>query len=235
MLYVNIAREITRDILAGKYQVSNKLPAELQLAKKYDTSKMTVRKALDVLRESGIIYSIPKQGYYINSIEDIQKFNALTGNSVTLLDKRATLKSKVISYNIIESNPQFDLIFKKKCKKLIRIQRLRYLNDALYCVETVFIDYNLFPELQSEVAENSLYQYVQSCGYKIATNLKTLRASFAPVEFYEYEPNLAGKPLIEIENIGFLTNGQVFEYSLAYNVDAAYSSYIKYENILNLL
>lgn len=233
MLYIEIAKNLASRILGGEYQTKGKLPSELSLADEFDTSKMTIRKALDVLRESGVIYSIPKQGYYINTLDDIRKFNALSGNSISLVGSKSRLYSKVISFEIIEASSHLKSIFKKDLDKLIRLKRLRYLEKNLYSVETVYLDFNLFPHMEADDAVGSIYEYITTRGYNIATNLKTIRANFAPVEFLEYEPMLRNIPLIEMENTGFLTNGAVFEYSLAYNIDASYSSFIKFDNILN--
>ncbi|WFE35594.1 GntR family transcriptional regulator [Micromonospora sp. WMMD975] len=57
--YVPLWRRIRQDILdridAGLLKPGDKLPTTRELAEQYDTSGVTVRKAIDILIESGVL------------------------------------------------------------------------------------------------------------------------------------------------------------------------------------
>lgn len=230
MLYVNIARDLTKKILNHDFDASQKLPSEIDLAKEYKTSKMTIRKSLQLLIDSGVIFTIPKSGYYINTYDDIKRFNSLAGNSFSLLNSKDKIDSNVIFFKLIPTNKVLKAKFRSDIKYVFELKRIRYLKGKLISLEHIYLSADLFPDFHKQIAENSIYEYIHAQGKTIATNIKTLRASFAPKEYIEYEPFLEGIPLIEIENIGFLTNGQIFEYSISYNIDHAYSTVLKYSN-----
>lgn len=232
MLYVNIAKDLTRKILNDDFKTKKKLPSEIDLAKMYDTSKMTIRKALQILIDSGVIFAIPKSGYYINSYDDIKKFNSLAGNSFTFLNAGEKTKSNVIEFRLIKASEMIKSKFREDIKQVFEVKRMRYLKGKLISLEHIYLSADLFPSFKQEVAENSIYEFISQQGFTIATNIKTLRASFSPNEYVEHEPKLKNLPLIEIENVGFLTNGSIFEYSISYNIDHAYSTVIKFNNIL---
>lgn len=232
---MKIANNIASKILNQQYTNQIKLPSEIDLAKEYNTSKMTIRRALSVLVDSGIVFPIPKSGYVINKLEDIRKFNSLTGNSITFLNKGAELVSKVVSFELIDTPADIQSKFNTELTQVILLKRLRYLDNVLAAIEITYLNANLFTDLTSEIAEHSVYEYVQNKNYNIAANLKTLRANFIPEEFLKYDSSLKNRPFIEIENIGYLTNGTVFEYSISYNRDSEYSTVVKYTNILNSL
>lgn len=233
MKYLEIAKILTRRILNGDYEGLKKLPSESELTKEFATSKMTIRKSLQLLIDSGIIFSIPKSGYFINSSDDIKKFNALTGNSFSFLNKGEKIKSNVISFNIVKADSKFKKYFNNnQLEFLYEIKRIRYQGAILRSLETIYINPELFPDFTRDITKNSIYEYVQSCGYNIASNIITIRAGFAPKEYTTFEPTLIDKPLLEIENIGYLTSGSIFEYSLSYNIDQAFSTVIKFTNIL---
>ncbi len=231
MLYMDIAKSLTKKVLNDEFE-NNKLPSELDLAKQYSTSKVTIRKSLKILREASLIYSIPKQGYFINTFEDIKKFTSLNGNSLSFLNKDQKIISNIIYFEIIEADNSFKKIFKKDINKLIKIKRIRTINNDVKTLETIYMDYQLFSDFKKKDAEGSIYKYIKDKGFNIATNLKTLTANFAPDIFLQHVPELKGKPLIEIENIGYLTNGEVFEYSKSYNINSSYSTFINYDIIL---
>lgn len=231
MLYIKIAKEITNDILSGVYVDKKRLPSELDLATYYKTSKMTIRRSLSTLIDSGVVFSIPKSGYYINSVSDIEKFNSLTGNGLNILNKNLKITFKIIHFEILKTPSHLFNKFNNNSNKVILIKRIRYINKKVSTLEITYLNYDLFKTLKKEDTQSSLYAYV-SKDYTIATNLKTVRANFAPMEFITHLPYLENKPLLEIENTGYLTIGLVFEYSISYNIDKDFSTTIKYNNIL---
>ncbi|MFO7814630.1 MAG: GntR family transcriptional regulator [Halanaerobiales bacterium] len=72
--YIKIKNDIEEMINKGDIKPGNKLPTENQLAKEYDVSRHTVRKALNILRQEGILYK--KQGvgtFYKNNTNKTTK------------------------------------------------------------------------------------------------------------------------------------------------------------------
>lgn len=72
--YIKIKNDIEDLINEGEVKPGNKLPTENELSKKYDVSRHTVRKALNILRQEGILYR--KQGvgtFYKNNTNKTTK------------------------------------------------------------------------------------------------------------------------------------------------------------------
>jgi GntR family transcriptional regulator len=61
-VYVQIADDLAAYIRDGTYPVGSRLPSEAELAENYGVAKMTVRRALDVLRERGLIRTLHGRG-----------------------------------------------------------------------------------------------------------------------------------------------------------------------------
>ena len=59
-LYQQLAETIKEQIASGKLKENDKLMAEKELCESYDVSRITVRKALELLADEGLI--IRKQG-----------------------------------------------------------------------------------------------------------------------------------------------------------------------------
>ncbi len=66
-LYIQIAEYVKGEILSGHYGANDRLPTELELTEKFQTSRPTVVKALDKLLTQGIIYKIQGKGSFVNS------------------------------------------------------------------------------------------------------------------------------------------------------------------------
>jgi len=63
--YVQVADDVARRIEAGEITV--KLPAERALAEEYEVSYVTVRHAMQILRERGLIVTIHGRGTFVAS------------------------------------------------------------------------------------------------------------------------------------------------------------------------
>ncbi|MFI5079898.1 MAG: GntR family transcriptional regulator [Streptosporangiales bacterium] len=62
VVYVQIADDLAARVRDGTYPVGSRLPSEAELAETYGVAKMTVRRALDVLREQGLIKTLHGRG-----------------------------------------------------------------------------------------------------------------------------------------------------------------------------
>jgi GntR family transcriptional regulator len=61
-VYVQLADDLTAKIAAGDFPVGSRLPGEAELAETYEVARMTVRRALDVLRERGLVRTLHGRG-----------------------------------------------------------------------------------------------------------------------------------------------------------------------------
>ena len=53
--YKEIAENIRKDILDGKYNPNEQLPLEKEMCEHYNVSRITIRKAVDELVEEGLV------------------------------------------------------------------------------------------------------------------------------------------------------------------------------------
>lgn len=65
-LYERIYLEILNDIRSGKYETGVRLPSEKELCEIYNVSRITGKKAMDMLAERNIITRMPGKGSFVN-------------------------------------------------------------------------------------------------------------------------------------------------------------------------
>ncbi len=61
-VYVQVADDIAARIRRGEFPAGSRLPSEAELASHYGVAKMTVRRALEVLRERGMVRTLHGRG-----------------------------------------------------------------------------------------------------------------------------------------------------------------------------
>ena len=61
-VYVQLADDLAAKIESGDFPPGSRLPSEAELAETYEIAKMTVRRALEVLRERGLVRTLHGRG-----------------------------------------------------------------------------------------------------------------------------------------------------------------------------
>jgi GntR family transcriptional regulator len=61
-VYVQLANDLAARIEHGEFPLGSRLPSEQALADHYGVAKMTVRRAMEILRERGIVRTLHGRG-----------------------------------------------------------------------------------------------------------------------------------------------------------------------------
>ena len=72
-LYLKIYNSIYNDILDGKFTSGDKLPSEKDIANEFGVSRITSKKALEMLAEHNLIKRIPGKGSFVLTREDYEQ------------------------------------------------------------------------------------------------------------------------------------------------------------------
>ena len=75
--YRQIADILRRRIESGQYQPDTRIPTESELIEAFEVARTTARRAIAVLREEGLIYTVPQRGSYV-----ARQSSVLTGEPV---------------------------------------------------------------------------------------------------------------------------------------------------------
>jgi GntR family transcriptional regulator len=63
--YRQIAGILRRRIESGQYRPDTRIPTESELMESFEVARTTARRAIAVLREEGLIYTVPQRGSYV--------------------------------------------------------------------------------------------------------------------------------------------------------------------------
>lgn len=65
-LYLQVANDIEEQITNSELEGGDKLDSQMELARKYDVSLITIKKALSQLIRKGLLYSRVGKGTYVS-------------------------------------------------------------------------------------------------------------------------------------------------------------------------
>lgn len=218
--YEQIALDLQDKILSGKYKENEQLPLEKEMCEHYNVSRITIKKAVDKLVMSGLVIKRRGSGTFVKSVDnenvhEISKSKQFSGFTNAYLDKKVT--SKIIDFKVV--NPTEEIAKKLKMNSsdfVYYICRVRYADNEPYVIEYTYMPIDIVIGLKRDILEKSIYEYIEKkLKLKIKSAHRTVRALLPTELEQEYLEASKYTPLLEVEQIGFLDNGQPFEYSKA--------------------
>lgn len=226
--YKQIAIQILKKINHNDY--SEKLPSEAELTKQFNASRNTIRKALKLLNDQGIVISIQGSGSYIrSSLNQKQTIMNLSNKLGFQSLNFKKLNSKVINFKNIKANHCLCKYLNCNTNDTIYfIGRLRYAGCSLICLEYSYYLRKYVPYLSKEICQNSIFKFIKD-NYNLSV---TSSEEFITLHHLtKTEKQLTGKStnaVIQLEEINMLTNNTPFNYSktLYFDHDLSFYCYI---------
>ena len=163
--YKQVYNEIKTQINHGNLAPLQELPSENELMQTYGFSKDTIRKALSLLEIDGYIQK--QQGR--NSIvleHDLSKPQMLSEiKTVSELNSASThqVKTTLTSLYIVQGEEELMDIFNVNDQiDFYRIARLREIDGEAVEYEVSYFDRRIVPFISREIAEHSIYHYLEN-------------------------------------------------------------------------
>ncbi|PEZ76173.1 MULTISPECIES: GntR family transcriptional regulator [Bacillaceae] len=222
--YRMVVEQMEKEILDGKYTLNTKLPTEEELMKKFDVSRNTIRKAINILVEQGYIYQVQGSGIFLREFSRPGCISMKDMNGLTKEFAKDEMTSKVLKLELIEADEK--LAEQMKCNvktKIYNLKRVRYLNGAPIVIEESFFNKDIIPILNKEIANGSIYEYiVEDLKLNIGFADKIIsceKLNDDDAKLLDLQP---GDPTLIVENTVFLKAGVVFDFSIEkYNYTSA--------------
>ena len=213
-MYIKIHNQIKRDIENKKYRVGERIPAERQLASKFNVSRMTLRQAIKTLEDEGILERRLGSGTYVSSQKVQEKMSGIMSFTDITRSNGQVPSSKLLSYRITKPS----LSEKEKLKiqdtdNVLRMERVRFADNVPICYEVATIPYELVSRFSKDEISSSLYQTLEEKGgYKIGSVVENIGAAVANENEARLLSVKKGEPLVTIRQVTEHSNLYPFEY-----------------------
>ena len=236
LVYRNVMRNLKEKIANGEFD-QLKLPDERSLARQYDVSRSSLKRALELLAQQGIIFKKRGSGTFINPLylknQSLFKYegsNLGITDSFQMPGKKQSIK--VLAYQVIA--PSEDLrqdLFLQEGDFVYEIKRLRLIDGQPFMIETGYIPIKILPQLKTKVLEGSLFNYLQDAwGKAVTRSFLNITVEPSTANDQKMLKLAANEPVGVMSGIFFLDDGTPFEVS---NMRIHYK-YMKYNTFVNL-
>lgn len=174
--------EIEYYILKNKLQAHTKLPSERTMSEMWGFNRITLRSAIQRLILEGKLYNKRGSGTYIADEKIERNLQDLESPTKLISNLGKSLKNKVISAKVIESNKQTtQKLHLPLGHKVALLERVRFVENVPVMLETSFLNYNLFANIEKHNFElESLYEVIEKqYGYKISKGEQNISIAYA--------------------------------------------------------
>lgn len=219
LVYQQVITDLNKRIMANEF-TDKKLPDERSLSEQYHVSRSSIKRALNILANQGLIFKKRGSGTFINPLylknQSSFKYEGTNlGITDSLNTEGAQPSIQLLDFQVVPASPELQQdLFLTADEFVYEIKRLRLLDDQPFMIETGYIPIKLVPQLNRQVVSGSIFNYVQETLHSAVT--KSFLSVSADVSTENDQQLLNLKPVEPVglmSGIFFLDDGTPFEVS----------------------
>jgi len=202
--YHEIAKVLREQVQSGGFTAGRLLPSESALSDEFGVSRVTIRRALDVLRDEGLVSARQGFGWFV------------TGNPVTqALAQLGTIEEQMAANGMRSERRIIEFAFEPASRavakilntdQVLRVKRVNTADSEPFAVVTVWCPFELGQHLSRRDVEQSPFYELLNIALRGAT--QTIGADSATVEESKLLEIPAGSPVLRCERITKNTEGE---------------------------
>ncbi|HHT7812997.1 TPA: GntR family transcriptional regulator [Streptococcus suis] len=211
--YIQIHDQIKNEIDRGLWKIGERLPSERDLADQFSVSRMTLRQAVTLLVEEGILQRKVGSGTYVANTRVQEKMRGTTSFTDIIELQGKTPSSKLLSYVTGKaSDKEAAQLQLAPGETVVRMERVRYADDVPVVYEVATIPERLIHNLKKEEVTNHFFKTMTAHGYKIGRSQQTIFARLANERVAKHLGIKKNQAILALRQVSYLEDGRAFEY-----------------------
>jgi GntR family transcriptional regulator len=206
-VYYQVKQTIRSWLVNKEYSPGQKIPSEMDLMKRFDVSRFSIRQAISQLVQEGFLVSKRGEGTFVSDDEKlIESFNAEFRG---FLDDILPHESKLETMSVVMTRlPPSNLIKEKLelddgTREVVQIERVRFLRGRHFTHTINYLPMDIGDRVvASELYKKPLMQILeQDLGIRFSDAVQTMEASFANQDVASKLAIASGSPILFVEKI----------------------------------
>ena len=212
-LYKQLFEVIEQQISDGELKEGQQLMTEAELSAEYGVSRITVRKALELLVDEEILIRKQKIGTFVSNKKMSRTVNSFMGFTQSCKVNGDKASSEFLSADLIKARPS-DIrnLNLEEADKVIRIRRVRLCNDVPVIMEETHYP-KKFAYLLAEDLTGSLHEILNAHGVVPHHGQKTISVCYATQEEAKHLDVNENDAMILSKDIAYDVDGNPIYYS----------------------
>lgn len=226
--YIKIRDELKLEIDQGRWKIGSRLPSERDLAERFAVSRMTLRQAITVLVEEGIVERRVGSGTYVANQRVQEKMRGTTSFTEIIKSQGKQPSTRLISYQRLLPNEQeIKHLNISPNSYIIRMERVRYADDLPVVYEIASIPEKIAKKLDQKAVSEHFFQSLVQAGFIIGKSKQIISAQLASNKIAAYLNISSQAALLSLTQTSYLDNGTCFEYVRSQYVAERFEFYLE--------
>ena len=202
--YQQIAEELRARVHSGQYTPGRMLPSESEMSDEFEASRVTVRRALEMLREEGLVDARQGFGWFV------------PGDPVRQpLGRLATIEEQMEASGVVSQRRILEFAFERAprdvakvlgTQQVLRVKRVNMADGEPFAIVTVWCPADLGQHLSRRDVEQSPFYELLEVPLQGAT--QTIGADAASADDAAILHVPAGSPVLHCKRITSTTSGR---------------------------
>jgi len=237
-MYIQLESILETAIKNGEYKEENKLPSESLLCIKYGVSRVTVRQALQLLEQKGLVYTVQGKGTFVKKTIINQELLKVINFGKVLLEKGLDGYTKIDSFTLEANNAKAKEMF-DTVNSGISICNLNLIGytrktpivyyQSYFNEKTGMLMYECARKMENEGKAFSSYDLYEKIGIEIDKISQNIMAVNADKKLSKILNVPLGYALLLLESKLYSNDSTPLEYKLGYYRSDKYAFTIKRE------
>lgn len=158
--YHEIANSLRTRIEVREFSAGRVMPSEAELSGEYKVSRVTVRRALEILRDEGLVISRQGFGWVLTSEQLTQTLGRLGTIEEQMLANGMQSERRIVEFGFEKATRKVAKVL--NCDQVLRVKRVNIANGEPFAVVTVWCPFDLGQHLsRKEVEQSAFYELLE--------------------------------------------------------------------------
>ena len=212
-----IIKYIQDNIQNKTYLPGEMIESEAELCNKLNISRMTIRKALDILVNEGIIYKQKGKGTFIAKRPKYAEFRCGVGFSEEARKRGMIPSTKNATLELIQADEKLAQKLDININdKLWKVDRVRCCDGIPVVFECEYFIYQQCPDLSEQIITTSIFEHLAKKGITFAYADQKMEAIKCPLAIARSLEIKKDHPVIKMSLTSYTKNGIPFNFGYEY-------------------
>ena len=212
-LYARLSQILRSRITSGEFKPKDMLPTEDEISRTYGVSRITVREALRILADQGIIVRQSGRGTFVTSSGSVRAACSIDD----LINGRQETRREWLTRRVLAASPQVsEALGVDQGERVVEMTCVGYADTLPFGVHTVTLPYRVGRRVSARhLGGNTVCQYLtRVCGYRLSHVDQWTTAALADRDMAKLIGISVGDPILCIRRIFFDVEGRAVEFAI---------------------
>lgn len=214
-MYQQIVDTLRSEILRGKYHASGNLGTHKELAERFGVSMITIRKAMQLLAEEGLVDIKQGKGTFVRDSVPQDSLRSLTGIQNVLSSQNIPARQQVKTFEVIPVPKRFDESIREAMGDCcLHIERVHTVEEKPVAYADIYLPIAFGEQItRSDVENANIYQiYKNKLKVELGKGRQKILAAAAGKRSAEKLQVSPKSPVLEVQRCAYSKDGRLIEY-----------------------